>query len=316
MINTVNLLAVVIGLLLMALAITHLPKPGDVEESPVRPVPQLAANTTYRVSWSDKLRPLDAPPEVVLSKGLTTELYATMQRQAQLLASLMGIECAEGDTQRDIDNSIKLMIDALMRPEVTRGSNSRVQSRHRYIAEVGGKLVIRYDIYVGSEVNDRLRRDFEHIMKTANPDNMEKTLKDLEFKLDSWNDKVQKYPQGNSASNQVRADRDFLSAMDEYVEHWKAMSVVVQNWKKENPTGADARVHWGEFERTQQPELNAYIEGNESQSWPLDEANTFTGEFTFRDALYLRCSLAGRVIYLPLQPNPDTSLGLAMAPIR
>lgn len=286
-----NLLSLVAAIFFFggaAWLVTQLPEeepPPRVEPQP-KPEPEPEPIPIYTVHWSDNISHVEQA-EVVLSKKLPVAMRPLIKDQSMLFRRVMGFE-PEDNPQPIIDEYIQSLRDAFPAPEKGGGISG------------GGP----YYIPVSRNTNPQMVDDFRYIVKNARLDEIDFIASNLQFKLESWEERLKHGPKGGNAYfGSISADESFLAAMPEYIDRWRDLDKQIEQIKRENPTQTKAREMWTEFEQEHLPSINSYIEQHEIKRWVVEDGVIEAEVPRRRSYLYLGLTVAGRQLYFPLHHN-------------
>ncbi len=263
----------------------------------------------YRVGYPLLEKWLSTPPKVVCSKSLPKELTEDMELQCRLLVVVTGL-----GQQQSSEEMVMAHLDRLRRafPEAKSATvtkyNERADGHYPSVYDTSP-----YYIDVTRSTNQEMVNDFRHTVRNASIDEIDYVIENLEFKMDSWKNRLSKIDSSSVSNAQFLADTAFLKQMPAYISEWVRLKRDWKEFSEKNPDIEAARIQWASFERKQLPVLNAYIEGNQSNKWSPNHKGVIEAELPSDAALYLQVEIAGRTLYLPLNPPGDPRLGLTMA---
>lgn len=269
----------------------------------------------FAVTWSDKIDKIEGRPELVRSSELPYELYQDLLLQIKLFGILMGVS-EESDITPQIDEAIKDLQEVF-----DNASFRHSPSQTGYEADDASHLGFNRRVFGISnvdKVNGQMLSDFKHTVANASLEEMDHVIDNLDFKYESWNEKLSKSPQGNSfAATSTGYSKSFLRTMNLYIKDWKNLRAAIEGWRKRNPSTVQARKMWVAFEEDKQAVLNAYIARNATERWTVPEDGVVEAYIPARDTfLYLHMKVMGREFYFPLTNGASDSLGMYVHELR
>lgn len=288
---------------------------SGAETSPAATPAQQAPDGQYRVSYPDLSQYLNGSPVLVQGGTLNSEQRARMERQLLLFKCLMHLDSGQAELAEQ-KQVLQAELDRLRYafPVAVGGGEYRQQT------PPGADSSTRtYDYPVRKDTNERLVNDFRRTVENARLNQIDQIVSALQADLARWERQMSKISSSSSSYDhykQVKADRSFLQSMPAYIDQWVQLGGKVDALEDGTLDPVEAGRQWAEFEEYELPGLNAFIEQASTNSWPLAADGTVRADVRGGDTLYLRLNVAGRDLYLPLQPAWDADLGMAIVPVR
>ncbi|MDP0496203.1 MAG: hypothetical protein Q7Q73_08335 [Verrucomicrobiota bacterium JB024] len=288
---------------------------SDTETAPSKTTTEQASGGQYRISYPDVSQYLSGSPVLVQATPLSSDQRATMERQLMLFKCLMHLDSGQ-DELAEQKEALEAELDRLRYafPVAVGGGEFRYQT------PPGADSSTRvYQYPVRKDTNERLVNDFRHTVENARLYQVDQIVGALRADLDRWERQMGKISSSSSSYDhykQVKADRSFLQSMPAYIDEWVRLGEKVDALEDDTLDPVEAGRQWAEFEEYELPGLNASIEQVSTNTWPLAADGTVSADVGKRDTLYLRLNVAGRDLYLPLQPAWDEDLGMAIVPVR
>lgn len=288
---------------------------SGTETSPGKAAPEQPADGQYRITYPDVSQYLGGSPVLVQGAPLTGDQRAMMERQLLLFKCLMHLDSGQ-DELAEQRQKLQAELDRLRYAfPVSVGGGE-----FRYETPPGADSSTRtYEYPVRKNTNERMVNDFRHTVENARLHQVDQIVGALRADLDRWERQMSKISSSSSSYDhykQVKSDRSFLQSIPAYIDEWVRLGEKVDALEDGTLDPVEAGRQWAEFEEYELPGLNASIEQASANSWPLAADGTVSADVGKRDTLYLRLNVAGRDLYLPLQPAWDEDLGMAIVPVR